>query len=75
MFDSYRDYEFEEALRDIDRYCDADEREVVNRPQDDADDWEANCLTEDQHRQMLEQAAKEYREDIERIRRRYGSEI
>lgn len=75
MYDSYRDYEFEEALRDIDRYCDFDEREVVNRPQDDADDWEANCLPEDQHRRMLEQAAKEYREDIERIRRRYGSEI
>ena len=75
MYDSYRDYELEEALRDIERYCDADEREVVNRPQDDADDWQANCLTEEQHNQMLANVANEYHEDMERIRRRYNNDL
>ena len=41
MYDRLFDYQFEEALSDLDRVCDWDEREVKNRPLDDADDWEA----------------------------------
>ena len=55
-----------------DRVCDWDEREVKNRPQDTEDDWQANCLSEEAHRRMLEKASKEYREEMERIRRRYN---
>lgn len=69
MYDCMFDYEFEEALRDLDRVCDWDEREVKNRPQDDADDWEQNCLSEEAHRRMLEKAAEEYRKERERIKR------
>lgn len=70
MYDRLFDYQFEEALSDLDRVCDWDEREVKNRTLDDADDWEANCLSEEAHRRMLERASKEYHEDMERIRRR-----
>lgn len=70
MYDRLFDYQFEEALSDLDRVCDWDEREVKNRPLDDADDWEANCLSEEAHKRMLERASKEYHEDMERIRRR-----
>lgn len=70
MYDRLFDYQFEEALSDLDRVCDWDEREVKNKPQDDADDWEANCLSEEAHKRMLERAYKEYHEDMERIRRR-----
>lgn len=75
MYDSYRDYEFDEALRDVDRYCDDDEREPVNRPQDEPDDWEASCLSEDAHKRMLEKAAAEYRAEKERIKRRYQNDL
>lgn len=71
MYDRLFDYQFELALSDLDRVCDWDEREVKNRPLDDADDWEANCLSEEAHRRMLERATKEYHENMERIRRRY----
>lgn len=70
MYDRLFDYQFELALSDLDRVCDWDEREVKNRPLDDADDWEANCLSEEAHKRMLERASKEYHEDMERIRRR-----
>ena len=70
MYDRLFDYQFELALSDLDRVCDWDEREVKNRPLDDADDWEANCLSEEAHKRMLERATKEYHEDMERIRRR-----
>ena len=70
MYDRLFDYQFELALSDLDRVCDWDEQEVKNRPQDDADDWEGNCLSEEAHKRMLERASKEYHEDIERIRRR-----
>lgn len=70
MYDRLFDYQFEEALSDLDRVCDWDEREVKNRPQDSEYDWEANCLSEEAHRRMLERAAKEYHENMERIRRR-----
>lgn len=70
MYDRLFDYQFELALSDIDRVCDWDEREVKNRPLDDADDWEANCLSEEAHKRMLERASKEYHENMERIRRR-----
>lgn len=70
MYDRLFDYQFEEALSDLDRVCDWDEREVKQRPLDDADDWEANCLSEEAHKRMLERASKEYHEDMERIRRR-----
>lgn len=70
MYDRLFDYQFEEALSDLDRVCDWDEREVKNRPQDSEDDWEANCLSEEAHKRMLERASKEYHEDMERIRRR-----
>lgn len=72
MYDRLFDYQFEEALSDLDRVCDWDEREVKNRPLDDEDDWEANCLSEEAHKRMLERATKEYHENMERIRRRYG---
>lgn len=72
MYDRLFDYQFEEALSDLDRVCDWDEREVKNRPLDDKDDWEANCLSEEAHKRMLERATKEYHENMERIRRRYG---
>ena len=68
MYDCIFDYEFEEAIRDIDRVCDFDEREVKNRPQDDAYDWERYCLKEDAHRRMLEKAVEEYRKERERIK-------
>lgn len=45
FYDTIREYEFEQALRDEERLTDWDEREVKNRPLDDADDWEANCLS------------------------------
>lgn len=70
MYDSLFDYQFELALSDLDRVCDWDEREVKNRPLDDEDDWEANCLSEEAHKRMLERASKEYHENMERIRRR-----
>lgn len=70
MYDRLFDYEFELALSDLDRVCDWDEREVKNRPLDDADDWEANCLSEEAHKRMLERATKEYHENMERIKRR-----
>lgn len=70
MYDRLFDYQFEEALSDLDRVCDWDEREVKNRTLDDADDWEENCLSEEAHKRMLERASKEYHEDMERIRRR-----
>ena len=70
MYDRLFDYQFELALSDLDRVCDWDEREVKNRPQDDADDWKANCLSEEAHRRMREMATKEYHEDMERIKRR-----
>lgn len=70
MYDRLFDYQFEEALSDLDRVCDWDEREVKNRTLDDADDWESNCLSEEAHKRMLERASKEYHEDMERIRRR-----
>lgn len=72
MYDRLFDYLFEEALSDLDRVCDWDEREVKNRPLDDEDDWEANCLSEEAHKRMLERATKEYHESVERIRRRYN---
>lgn len=71
MYDRLFDYQFEEALSDLDRVCDWDEREVKNRPLDDEDDWEANCLSEEAHKRMLERATKEYHENMERIKRRY----
>lgn len=70
MYDRLFDYQFEQALSDLDRVCDWDEREVKNRPQDSEDDWEANCLSEEAHKRMLERATKEYHENMERIRRR-----
>lgn len=60
---------------DRDRVLDWDEGEAVNLPQDDADDWEANCLPEEEHKAMLERAAKEYHESLERLRRTYGYDI
>lgn len=71
MYDSLFDYQFELALSDLDRVCDWDEREVKNRPLDDEEDWEANCLSEEAHKRMLERATKEYHENMERIKRRY----
>ena len=71
MYDRLFDYQFEEALSDLDRVCDWDEREVKNRPQDDADDWEANCLSEEARRRMLEKASKEYHENMKAIERWY----
>lgn len=70
FYDTIREYEFEQALRDEERLTDWDEREVKNRPLDDADDWEANCLSEEAHKRMLERASNEYHENMERIRRR-----
>ena len=57
------DYLFEEALRDTDRYADSDEREVVNRPADDPDDWRYYCLSEEAHRRMLERAIEEMKKE------------
>lgn len=66
LYDTLREYEFEEALRDEERFSDWDEGEAVNRPQDDADDWQAYCLTEEAHKRMLERVAREYREEKRR---------
>lgn len=71
LYDTLREYEFEEALRDEERFSDWDEGEAVNIPQDDADDWEANCLSEEAHRRMLERASKEYHENMKAIERWY----
>lgn len=57
FYDTIREYEFEQALRDEERLTDWDERE-------------ANCLSEEAHKRMLERASKEYHENMERIRRR-----
>lgn len=75
LYDTLREYEFEEALRDEERFSDWDEGEAVNRPQDDADDWQAYCLSEEDHKAMLERVAKEYHESQERLRRIYGYDI
>lgn len=66
LYDTLREYEFEEALRDEERFSDWDEGEAVNRPQDDADDWESYCLTEEAHKRLLERIAREYREEKRR---------
>lgn len=66
LYDTLREYEFEEALRDKERFSDWDEVEAVNRPQDDADDWESYCLTEEVHKRLLERIAREYREEKRR---------
>lgn len=66
FYDTLREYEFEEALRDEERFSDLDEGEAVNRPQDDADDWESYCLTEEAHKRLLERIAREYREEKRR---------
>lgn len=66
FYDTLREYEFEEALRDEERFSDWDEGEAVNRPQDDADDWESYCLTEEAHKRLLERIAREYREEKRR---------
>lgn len=71
MYDRLFDYQFEQALSDLDRVCDWDEREIKNKPQDDADDWEANCLSEEAHKMMLERASKEYHENMKAIERWY----
>lgn len=75
MYDSLFDYKFDEALRDVDRYCDDDERDPVNRPQDEPDDWEASCLSEDAHRRMLAKASAEYHKEMEEIKRRYRNDL
>ena len=54
---------------DRDRLCDWDEREPINRPQDDPDDWEWTCLSEEAHKRMLERAAKEQAEAMAEIRK------
>lgn len=66
FYDTIREYEFEEALRDEERFSDWDEGEAVNRPQDDADDWESYCLSEEAHKRLLERIAREYREEKRR---------
>lgn len=66
LYDTLREYEFEEALRDEERFSDWDEGEAINRPQDDADDWESYCLTEEAHKRLLERIAREYREEKRR---------
>lgn len=66
LYDTLREYEFEEALRDEERFSDWDEGEAVNRPTDDADDWESYCLTEEAHKRLLERIAREYREEKRR---------
>lgn len=66
LYDTLREYEFEEALRDEERFSDWDEGEAVNLPQDDADDWESYCLTEEAHKRLLERIAREYREEKRR---------
>lgn len=69
FYDTLREYEFEEALRDKERFSDWDEGEAINRPQDDADDWESYCLTEDAHKRMLERVAQEYRKHRKEVKR------
>lgn len=71
FYDTIREYEFEQALRDEERLTDWDEREVKNRTLDDADDWEANCLSEEAHKRMLERASKEHEEAMKAIERWY----
>ena len=65
FYDTLREYEFEEALRDEERFSDWDEGEAVNRPQDGSD-WESYCLTEEAHKRLLERIAREYREEKRR---------
>lgn len=60
---------------DRDRVLDWDEGEAVNRPQDDSEDWESNCITEEQHKQMLAKVSNEYHEAMERLRRIYGYDV
>ena len=55
MYDRLFDYQFEEALSDLDRVC----------------DWEANCLSEEAHKRMLERASKEHEEAMKAIERWY----
>lgn len=44
------------------RFLDWDEREPVNRPQDDADNWLCYCLSEEAHKRMLARIYEEARE-------------
>ena len=71
-YDSLEDYLFDLSLDDR---TDDEEKPIVNRPDDDPDDWEWTCMrSEKAHRAMLERVAKEYRETQKRIRERYGEQ-
>lgn len=71
MYDSMRDYEFEEALRDLERFLDDDEREPVNSPPDDEDSWEQNCVTEKEWKRRNAIYLAEWKKEQEAIRKRY----
>ena len=71
MYDSMRDHEFEEALRDLERFLDDDEREPVNRPPDDEDSWEENCVTEKEWKRRNAIYSAEWKKEQEAIRERY----
>lgn len=72
MYDSMRDYEFEEALRDLERFLDDDERDPVNRPPDDEDSWEQNCVTEKEWKRRNAIYTAEWKKAREEIKARYA---
>lgn len=71
MYDSMMDYEFEIALRDLERFLDDDEREPVNHPPDDEDSWEENCVTEKEWKRRNAIYLAEWKKEQEAIRKRY----
>lgn len=75
MHDCVMDYLFDQALdeltRDKDRFLDWDEREPVNRPPDDEDSWEENCVTEKEWKRRNAIYSAEWKKEQEEIRKRY----
>lgn len=71
MYDRIFDYEFDEALRDEERFLDWDERKPVNRPPDDEDSWEENCVSEKEWKRRNAIYLAEWKKEQEEIRARY----
>ena len=63
----------EETIRQMDeeRFLDWDEREPVNRPPDDEDSWEENCVTEKEWKRRNAIYSAEWKKEQEAIRARY----
>lgn len=68
MYDSLFDYEFDRAM---DEMCDPDERDIVNRPEDDEDSWTASCVTEEEWKRRNTIFMEEWQKAQAEIKERY----